>query len=420
MTRTLVTGKRASFVAAVFLASAAESYAQATARDVARNGLPSVVTIVTMDPQGRETGLGSGFVVRENGVIVTNYHVIRDAAAATIRLQSGDQYHVNGVLDADVEKDFAILKIKATSLPVLRLSNSEKVEPGEVVFALGAPRGLTGSVTTGNFSQLRQLRERDGFRMMQHSAPIDHGSSGGPLLMASGDVIGVNTSISSQSNSFNFALPINYVRAALDDWNGKLLDFKAVTSYVHEAEATAAREALASRIRELFTEYRDPDNLFTALVPRGWQMQRTASLDKDGNTHVVVMGSSGDGQYADVNGWLSDGLRLHLTLPPKGRVWRNESAADWIGTDEREMLASYTRSDLKGQDVVALDGLQTRRLKAVGIAPKLREPEVSVLYHAFHPKGRAVIELVTPASKSEVLTSVQAVFEASLRLNWIR
>src|SRR5262245_43499276 len=100
----LATPGSASLVAAVFLASAAQCMAQATARDVARQALPSVVTIVTTDAQGRETGLGSGFIVRDSGVIVTNFHVIRDATAATVNLQSGDRYRVDGVLDADVQK----------------------------------------------------------------------------------------------------------------------------------------------------------------------------------------------------------------------------------------------------------------------------------------------------------------------------
>jgi hypothetical protein len=397
--------------------SAVEVLAQATARDVARQALPSVVTIVTTNAQGQDMMLGSGFIVHENGVIVTNYHVIRDAAGATVRTQSNERYAVEGVLDADVEKDFAILKIKAVSLPALRLCNSDKIEPGDVVYALGSPLGLTGSVTTGNFSQ---LRDRGGYHMMQHSAPIDHGSSGGPLLLATGEVVGVNTSGKESNNSLNFALPINYVRASLQDWNGKLMDLKALTSYVHDAEEKAKQQAVASKIHEYFTEYRDPDNLFTVLVPRRWQMQRNVSTGQDGYVHVVVMGSPDDAQFAELNGWLSDGFRLHLTFPPKGRVWSSGGAAAWIGTDERQLMEGYTRSDLQGQDTVPIDGLQVRRLALTGIAPKLREPETGLIYHAFHPQGRAVVELVTPASKSEELAVVRTIFESSLKMNWIR
>jgi hypothetical protein len=132
------------------------------------------------------------------------------------------------------------------------------------------------------------------------------------------------------------------------------------------------------------------------------------------------MGHADDAQFAELNGWLSDGIRLHLTIPMKGRVWRNDGAAAWIRAHEREMVASYIRSDIKGQDVVGLDGLEVNRLLVIGIAPNLREAEACVLYHAFHPQARVVIELVTPASKADDLQVVQKIFEASLKANWAR
>jgi hypothetical protein len=391
--------------------------AQDGAKEVARQALPSVVTLMTYDNQGQPLSQGSGFIVRPNGVIVTNYHVIRNASAVKVTTRAGDEYDVNGVLGVDVQKDFAILQIRAIALPVLRMNNSEGIEPGEMVFALGAPRGYSGSVTTGTFSQLRQ---QGGFRMMQHSAAISPGSSGGPLLLASGQVVGVNTLARKDANSLFFALPIDYVNAALEHWDGKLVKLGTVTAYVQQEEEKAEKERFKEEIRKRFTEYRDPDNLFTVLVPRRWQMQRNLWADEDGTIHVVVMGHADDAQFAELNGWLSHGIRLHLAMPMQGRVWRNDGATTWIRDNARDIMAAYSRSQVKGQDVVELDGLQVHRLLVAGITPRLREAEAGVVYHAFHPQGRAVVELVTPASKTDDLELLQAIFEKSLKANWAR
>jgi hypothetical protein len=87
----------------------------------------------------------------------------------------------------------------------------------------------------------------------------------------------------------------------------------------------------------------------TVLVPRHWQMQRNVWADKDGTIHVVVMGHADDAQFAELNGWLSEGIRLHLALPMRGRIWRNDGAAAWVRAHEREMMACVHPLGRQGQ-----------------------------------------------------------------------
>jgi S1-C subfamily serine protease len=405
------------------IASGATLVAQGgSAKTVARTVLPAVVTIQTFDGAGKGLKLGSGFIVSSNGLIVTNYHVIDGATSATVTVQSGEEYRVSGVADADVEKDFALLKIRAVELPVLRLGNSDRLEPGEVVFALGAPLGLSGSVTVGNFSQLRQEpgNEKVRHRMVQHSAAISQGSSGGPLVLETGEVVGVNTLGLTEGNSLFFALPINYVRAAIAENDGKLIQLGDLTKYVREVRAEAERRNVEEAIKSQFVVYRDPENLFSAMIPRNWQVQRNAWADSEGIYHVLVMAHSPNAQLAELNGWLSDGLRMHLTFPRKGLIWKSDASASWMAAGERDMIQGYATYKLLGQNRVDLGGLAAQRLEIGGTSPKLREPEVGVVYHAFHANGKAVVELAAPLSKVDDLKAIMIVFENSIQVGWVR
>jgi S1-C subfamily serine protease len=397
-------------------AMAAELPAQTVStKDVSRRSLPSVVDIHTFDAAGEKLGQGSGFVVQSNGLIVTNYHVIDDAAQAIVVLQTGDQHRVDGVQAFDVQKDYAILKIRAIDLPVLRMGNSDRLEPGEPVIALGAPLGHSGSVTTGTFSQQRQ---ESGYRVIQHSADISPGSSGGPLLLEGGEVVGINTSGRKDGNSLYFALPINYVRAAIADSDGRVMPLADLTRAVSNERTRVAQEQLVNAIREHFVTYRDPEGLIALMVPRGWQVQRNAFVDRDGAYHVTVMAHAPTAQVADLNGWLSDGVRLHLTFPKKGMMFRVQDAAQWITEERRQMVASYERHEVIGQDQVELDGIGTHCFTVKGTSPTLAEPEAAVVYHVFHPKGRAVVELAAPLSKIDELSTIKAVFERSVKIGW--
>ena len=175
-------------------------------------------------------GVGSGFIVNEDGQIVTNKHVIAGSSKVQVTLSDQKQYDAT-VLGIDSRDDLAILKIDAGhKLPYLQLGDSDKLMVGQKVLAIGNPFALGGTLTTGIVSSMgRTLDNEDGARMeglIQTDAAINPGNSGGPLLDSSGNVIGVNTAIyGSQTSSgqagsigIGFAMPIARVKAMLEEY----------------------------------------------------------------------------------------------------------------------------------------------------------------------------------------------------------
>lgn len=160
---------------------------------------------------------GSGFVVRSDGVIVTNYHVMDGANVALVEV-GGQVYEDVQVLAANEEWDLAILKIDASNLTALALAGSiDDVRLGEQVIAMGNPEGLKRTVSDGIISTV--YRRLDGFNYdhIQTTAPISKGSSGGPLLNMRGEVIGVNTLTYMTGQNLNFAVPIDQLHSLMGE-----------------------------------------------------------------------------------------------------------------------------------------------------------------------------------------------------------
>ena len=175
-------------------------------------------------------GLGSGFVVREDGVIVTNAHVVSEAARISVAMKDGTTYPAK-LLGADETNDLAVIKIDAKGLPVAPLGNSSNLLVGEWAIAIGNPYGfllantepsVTAGVVSGTGRNLATPSEGSGVYvdMIQTDASINPGNSGGPLVNALGEVIGVNSSIFSPSGGsigLGFAIPINRARRVTED-----------------------------------------------------------------------------------------------------------------------------------------------------------------------------------------------------------
>ena len=176
---------------------------------------PAVVLIKGESSTG--TMLGSGLIVSRDGKIATNLHVIRDLKTAGVQLASGEIFDVVSVLAFDDRKDLAIVKIAGFDLPVVDLGNSNEIRSGERVVAIGSPRGLQGTVTTGVVSAVRDDPAGAGFKLIQTDASVNPGNSGGPLLNDRAQAIGIVTSKLRGSEGLNFAVPINYVRGMLEN-----------------------------------------------------------------------------------------------------------------------------------------------------------------------------------------------------------
>ena len=168
---------------------------------------PAVVKIRTYSKTGRAIATGSGFLIDAAGTIVTNHHVIKDAASARVYIQKRPSLPVVKIVAVDEHADLAIIKVDGKDLPFLKL----RVAPpkvGEKVFAIGSPRGWTNTLSDGLVSGLRR---EGGKTFIQTSTPISHGSSGGPLLSSDGAVVGVTTSGFSGEGALGFAVPAERV-----------------------------------------------------------------------------------------------------------------------------------------------------------------------------------------------------------------
>jgi serine protease Do len=190
---------------------------------------PAVVNITSRVPQTNplfggttfETGTGTGFIVRSDGVIVTNDHVVEGASSISVTLADGHSYDAT-VLHADSAHDLAVVKIDATGLPTVQLGNSSGVLLGQRVVAIGFALDLGGgpSVTSGIVSSLdRTIQVQDpnagttGSRtyrdVLQTDAAINPGNSGGPLINLNGQVVGIDSAGTQQAQNIGFAIPIN-------------------------------------------------------------------------------------------------------------------------------------------------------------------------------------------------------------------
>ncbi|MDQ3069267.1 MAG: trypsin-like peptidase domain-containing protein [Acidobacteriota bacterium] len=168
---------------------------------------------------GPRQGAGSGFLIDEQGHILTNYHVVEGADRITITMADGRALRAR-VVGTDPAIDVALLVVDAVAaggrVPVATLGDSDRLRVGEWVCAIGNPLGYVHSVTVGVVSFMgRKLFDPSLDDYIQTDAAINFGNSGGPLINARGEVVGINTAISSQANNIGFAIPINQVRAVL-------------------------------------------------------------------------------------------------------------------------------------------------------------------------------------------------------------
>lgn len=176
-----------------------------------------------------QQGMGSGFVVSSDGLILTNAHVVEGSDKVKVTLKNGSSYE-GKVMGTDSLTDVAVIKIEADAeLPAVTFANSDTLQPGEWTIAIGNPLGLDNTVTTGIVSATGRTSAQVGVAdkrvsFIQTDAAINPGNSGGPLLNAKGEVIGINTAIIQNAQGLGFAIPVNSARDIAEELiaNGKV------------------------------------------------------------------------------------------------------------------------------------------------------------------------------------------------------
>jgi len=170
--------------------------------EIARQSQSAVMVLCKNDVNEMQ---GSGIIVDSSGLIATNYHVIDGCTSGIVILADGTEYNIAGVVAYDVNLDLAVLKIMADGLPAVTLGDSLNLELGEEVVAISSPLGLSNTISTGIISGLRDF---DGVSLIQTSAQITHGSSGGGLFNRKAELIGI-TAAGMEEADLNFAVPIH-------------------------------------------------------------------------------------------------------------------------------------------------------------------------------------------------------------------
>ncbi|MCB9609240.1 MAG: trypsin-like peptidase domain-containing protein [Polyangiaceae bacterium] len=198
--------------------------APATFADIAAKADPAVVFVKTLqESRGARRmvgqGLGSGFVYDPDGLILTNNHVVANAADIQVTFAQDGRELKASVVGRDPPTDIAVLRVDAKGLSALPLGDSDKTRVGDWVLAIGNPFGLSHTVSAGIVSakgrtrdDVKGLDSSGYYNFLQTDASINPGNSGGPLLDSAGQVVGINTAIRARANNIGFAIPINMVR----------------------------------------------------------------------------------------------------------------------------------------------------------------------------------------------------------------
>jgi S1-C subfamily serine protease len=316
-----------------------ESAAQEGVADVVKRSSDAVVLIVISNSAGQETALGSGFLISADGEIVTNFHVIKEAHSAIVKLSNGAFFPVTGVLASDADKDLAIIKVSGRNLPFLTLGDIDNLHVGDHVVAIGSPLGLEGTVSDGIVSALRDVAK---MRWIQTTAPVSHGNSGGPLLDMNDHVVGVITWVVNleSGQNLNFAAPCSEVKALLANAN----------------QQAKSLESVANKSDGLFTE----DKVWTSLT--------------SGNDYKIRQ--DGDYLYVDwVNAPSGGFLRSELKKNSDGK-WRGKTRAR-LPCRNRNMNFHLGPSSVPVQNItnlcslefddVEIDLLSDRRIEGIAI-----------------------------------------------------
>jgi serine protease Do len=349
-------------------------------------------------------GLGSGFIVSPDGLILTNAHVVRDASEVTVKLTDKREFKAQ-VVGSDQQTDVAVLRIEAANLPTVKLGNSEDVRVGEWVVAIGSPFGFENSVSAGIVSAKgRALPDGTYVPFIQTDVAVNPGNSGGPLFNLKGEVIGINSQIYSHTGGYqglSFAIPVD-------------LAMKIEQQIVKDGKVTRGR--IGVTIQEVSQPLADsfglkrPDGALVSSVEKGSPAEQ-AGLE----TGDVILKIDGKdvGRSIDLSSRVADlkpGARAKLA------VWRKGAQREITVTvgemKSPKVAAAAAGEGGQGRLGVAVRALTPDEQKAAGVSSGVLVEDVnanSAAARAGIQPGDIILALnSTPVASAEQLKGVIA------------
>ncbi|MDB5856556.1 MAG: Peptidase Do [Ramlibacter sp.] len=356
-------------------------------------------------------GLGSGFIVGADGLILTNAHVVKDATDVTVKLTDRREFKAK-VLGTDPKTDIAVLKINAANLPVVTLGSTENLRVGEWVLAIGSPFGFENTVTAGVVSAKgRTLPDDSAVPFIQTDVAVNPGNSGGPLFNARGEVVGINSQIYSQSGGYqgvSFAIPI--------DLATRIKDQIVAHGKVEHARLGVAVQEVNQTLADSFGLER-PEGALVSSVEKGSPADRAGLQPGD-----VIRGVNGrpvvaSGDLPAIVSQSAPGEQVALDVWRQGK--KVQVTARLAAASDKVAAAEATHDTTAGGKLgLALRPLQPSERQQTGIAGGLVVEDVGgAAERAGVEEGDIVLAVNgTPVTSIEQMRSVVARADKSVAL----
>ncbi len=321
-------------------------------------GMPSPYPGQGKKPQEPVRGEGSGFIVSEDGIILTNAHVVKDAKEVMVKLTDRRELPAK-VLGLDTKTDIAVLKVDATNLPMVTLGKVADLKVGEWVLAIGSPFGFENTVTSGVVSAKgRSLPDDRAVPFIQTDAAVNPGNSGGPLFNARGEVIGINSQIYTRTGGYqgvSFAIPI--------DLANKIKNQILATGVVEHARLGVAVQEVNQTLADSF-RLETPEGALVSVVEEGGPADQAGLQSGDVIRKVDGQRIVASGDLPAAIGLAAPGDTMRL------EIWRNggskELSALLGSADEKIQPTAALSLPGKGKLGLALRPLQTDERQAAG------------------------------------------------------
>jgi serine protease Do len=313
-----------------------------------------------------KASLGSGFIVSKDGYILTNYHVVKDADEIVVRLNDRRELEAK-VIGSDESTDVAVLKVDAKDLPIVKLGDSDALEVGEWVVAIGSPFGFDYSVTAGIVSAKgRSLPDENYVPFIQTDVAINPGNSGGPLFNLDGKVVGINSQIYTRSGGFmgvSFAIPINVAMEVAEQLKDK--------GKVSRGWLGVVIQEVSKDLAESFGLDKAAGALVAQVVP-GSPAEKAGLKSGDiitrFNDETIYMSSDLPHQV----GRVKPGATASIDLVRNGKRKQLDVVVGTLANDKEQTLASagkpgVVKNDRMAVEITELDDNQRQQIGSTGV-----------------------------------------------------